>query len=118
MDAASNTSLTSQFLIPGEFAQFAVRVIPTSAWCITATCNVRLLATDSQSGTTFYPVGYSNNPSTSTSGFPLWEIPQSATLSGGVVIAEGLGFAKWGKFQFTKTATAATAFIVYGRKYD
>lgn len=116
MDAASDTSLSSAFQVQGEFSHFALEVPSTSGWCVTSTCNIRLMGSQSETGT-YYNVGYSNNPATSTSGFSLWEVPQSAAL-GGIVISEGFQFVKWGKLQFTSTATAATDFILYGRKFD
>ena len=101
MDAASGTSLTSALRIPGEFSHFCLQV-PSGAtsWCTTTTVNIRALGADSAAGT-FYQVGYSNNPATATSGFALFEITGD-----------------YAKLQFSNTATAATNFTLYGRKFD
>ena len=118
MNAASNTTLTSALEVPGEFSHYAI-VIPSGAtsWCTTTTVNVRVLsAVDSSS--TYYQVGYSNNPATSTSGFALWEAGNSACINGGVVICEGMQFAKYAKLQFSNVATGVTNFVLMGRKFD
>ena len=118
-DAASNTSLTSAFKVPGEFSHYAIKIPPMSTWAATVACgNVRVLGSDTLAGT-YYPVGYSNNPATSTSGFAMWETGMTACISGGVVICEGLQFVPFAKLQFTGTMTAAASpFIVFGRKFD
>lgn len=119
MDAASGTSLTSALRIPGEFSHFCLQV-PSGAtsWCTTTTVNIRALGADSAAGT-FYQVGYSNNPATATSGFALFEIANSACINGGRVISEGFMFTgDYAKLQFSNTATAATNFTLYGRKFD
>lgn len=118
MNAASGTSLTSALRIPGEYSHFALQV-PSGAttWCTTTTVNIRILNGLTATGN-FYQVGYSNNPFTATSGFNLCEVPQSATINGGTVIAEGLMFAKYAKLQFSNTATATTSFTLLGRKFD
>lgn len=118
MDAASATSLTSALQIPGEFSHFALQV-PSGAttWCATTTVNIRVLAAVSSTGS-YYQVGYSNNPATATSGFNLWEVGFSAARNGGMVICEGMQFAKYAKLQFSNTATASTDFVLMGRKFD
>lgn len=116
MNAASNTSLTSVLTIPGEFTHFALKV-PSGTWAATATNNIRCLGSDTATGT-YYQVGYSNNPATSTSGFALWEVANSAVVNGGWVIGEAFMFTPFAKLQFANTATASTNFTLYGRKFD
>jgi hypothetical protein len=117
-DAASNTSLTSAFPISGGFSHFAIMIPAAAGFCATATCNVRVLGSDSQTGT-FYPIGYSNNPATTTSGFALWESAGSCAVGGAIVICEALQFSPgWAKLQFVQTATAASGFKILGRKFD
>ena len=118
-DAASNTSLTSAFTVPGEFSHFAINVPAMSVWAATIACgNVRVLGSPTLTGT-YVPVGYSNNPATTTSGFAVWESGMTACISGGIVICEALQFVPYAKLQFTGTMTAATSpFIVFGRKFD
>lgn len=117
MDAASNTSLTSALPIPGEFTHFALKV-PSGVWGATATNNIRILGADSSTGT-YYQVGYSNNPSTATSGFPICEIANSAVVNGGFIISEAFMFVPgYAKLQFVNTATISTDFVLYGRKFD
>ena len=115
-DAASNTSLTSAFTVPGEFSHFAVEV--PAGMLITATGNIRIYGANSATGT-FREVVYSNNPSTATSGnSPAGEIGLSSVRSGAFVITEGLQFVPFAKFFFTNTCTANTGLKVYGRKFD
>lgn len=117
MDAASNTSLTSAFEIPTEFNRFALEVPASSGWCITATVNVRLQQARSAAGT-YRNVYFSQNPTTATSGNTIWEATQSVTGNGGFVIGEVFSYAKYCKLQFTRTATAAATFVLYGGKDD
>lgn len=118
MDVASGASTTSAMQIPGEFSHFMLQV-PSGAttWCSTTSVNIRLLAGDTATGN-FYQVGYSNSPFTATSGFNLSEIPQTAAINGGAVIAEGFMFSKFAKLSFSNVATAATNFTLFGRKFD
>lgn len=117
-NAASNTSLTSAFAVEPDFTHYAIMIPSAAAWCATTTCGIKVMASDSQTGT-FYSVGYSNNPATSTSGFALWESAGSASVGGGIVICEALQFAPgWAKLQFTQTATANASFKIFGRKFD
>lgn len=117
MDAASNTSQTSALPIPGEFTHFALQ-IPSGVWGATATNNIRIKGAASAAGT-YYQVGYSNNPSTATSGFPICEIANSAVVNGAYVISEAFMFVPgYAKLQFANTATISTDFVLYGRKFD
>lgn len=118
-DAASNTSLTSAFKVMGEFSHYAIKIAAQTTWSATAACgNIRVLGSDTLTGT-YVPVGYSNNPATTTSGFALWETGMTACVSGGVVICEALQFTPFAKLQYTGTMTAAVGqFVIFGRKFD
>ena len=116
-DAASNTSLTSGVAIPVEFDEYALQI--PSNFAVTATCGVRVLVSDSLTGT-YYPVVYSNNPATAACGLveQTWQSPASASSEGAMVICEALRFSPgFVKFQYLNTATANTgaAIKVYGR---
>lgn len=116
--AATGVSVTSAFTVPAEFTHFAVYIPPSTGWCATTTCNVRIQGSTSIDGT-YYDVGYSNNPATSTSGYALWEAPSSAAVSGGFVICEALQFVPFARLRFTNTATVvAGGWAIYARKFD
>lgn len=115
-NAASNTSLTSSFTVPGEFSHFAVLIPASSGWCVTTTVHVSVQG--SVDNTTFYDVGYSQNPATATSSFALWETVNSHAVSGALVICEAMQFTPYAKLRFSNTATAAANFYVLGRKFD
>lgn len=107
-NAASNTSLTSVVPIPGEFDEYAILV--PAAFANTATCSVRVLGAESESGT-FYDISYSNPPSTATCSLvnQTWQSPASAAVSGAFVLCEALRFVPgYAKFQYQNTATAHT----------
>ena len=115
-DAASNTSQTSVFTIPGDFSHFVVEV--PALMLVTATGNIRVLSAQSPTGT-FRAVVYSNNPATATSGNQFaGEMSTSSIASGAMIINEAIQFVKFGRFQFSNTCTANTAINVYGRKFD
>lgn len=114
--AASNTSLSSAFQVPGEFSHYMIAMPTTASWCVTATGGVAVQVSDSSTGT-YRNVAYSSNPSTSTTGSANWITGNDA--GGKMVICEALMFAPgWAKLQFTATATAQVTFSVYGRKFD
>lgn len=129
MDAASNTSLTSAFFVPGEFQQFLLRLPPCANWSATASCGINILGSPTQGGA-FYQVGYSNNPATVSSAWSPWSAAGSATVSGCNIICEALAFlpgvvdssqsqaaGAWAKVQFLQTVTMATDIAIYGRKF-
>ena len=131
--AASNCTYTSNFFVPGEFQQFLLRIPPAANWCSTNTCAVTIEAyTLSAPTSAFYPIGYSNNPATTTSAWFVWSTAGSAAVSGALVICEALAFVPsvanysgsgdgaggWARLKFSNTATAATDFAIYGRKFD
>lgn len=114
-DAASNTSLTSAFSMPGEFSHFAIE-IPASM-CASGVGNIRVMSANTPTGT-YRHVVYSNNPATATSGNQYaGEMSSTSIASGAFVINEGLQFATYLKLQFTSTATANTGINLYGRKF-
>jgi len=118
-DAASDTSLTSAFYVPGEFSQYAMRV--PALFAITGTCNIQVLGAQTSTGETFYPVMYSHSPATSTSNYTaaIWKTHASAACSGAWVISEAFAFVPgWAKLQFVTTSTMNTSFAIYGRKED
>lgn len=113
---ATDGSVTSGFHVPGEFSHFSVMIPTATAWCVTATCQIRILGADSATGT-YREIGYSNNPATATSGFRAWDTGGDG--SGKLVICEALQFAPgFAKIQAVNTATASTEFVVYARKFD
>lgn len=114
-DAASNTSLSSAFAVPGEYTHFMIEMPNLRA--ITATCGMQVQGCDSLDGT-YYTVGYSNNPATATSGFRAWDA--GTTTPGSMVICEALQFVPgYAKIKFTATLTAnAYCARVFGRKFD
>jgi hypothetical protein len=112
--AASDTSLTSAFAVPGEFTHFMIQF--PSAMAATTTCGIQVLGSDSASGT-FYTVGYSNNPATATSGFRAWDCGTDSP--GNIIICEALQFVPgFAKLKFTNTLTANTGINIWGRKFD
>lgn len=68
---------------------WAMEVPSYTAWCITATCNVKLMGATTENGT-YRSIGYSNNPATTTSGFRAWEVP--ADGSNAMVMCEAAQF--------------------------
>lgn len=117
-DAASNTSLTSAFPVPGEVSHFMIQIPPGTSWCATTTCGINVLGGESSTGS-FYDVAYSNNPATSTSGHAVWSTAGSAAVSGAAIICEALQFVPgFAKLRFLQTVTAATGFKIYARKFD
>lgn len=115
-DAASNTSLTSAFKVDQDFTHYAIQI--PSNFAVTASCGLKVLGSDSATGS-FFTIGYSNNPATTTSGFAEWSSAGSCAVSGAIVICEALQFAPgYAKLQFQQTATVAASFKIYGRKFD
>lgn len=112
--AASDTSLSSAFAVPGEFSHYFVAC--PSAFGNTSTAGFAVQVSDTQTGT-YYNVAYSSNPSTSTTGSTNWN--SGGEAGGKAIICEALAFSPgWAKLQFTRTCTANTSFYVYGRKFD
>lgn len=117
-NAASNTSRTSAFAVPGEVSHFMIQVPAATTWCVTTTCAIHVMGSQSQTGT-FTEVAYSNNPATTTSGHAIWSTAGSATVSGAMIICEALQFVPgWAQLRFVSTVTAATNFNIYARKFD
>lgn len=89
-------------------------MVPTAtAYCITGTCNVRLLGATADG--TYGAIGYSNNPATVTSGFRAWEVPQALAVDNAMIICEAAQFTPWVKVQITNTATVAVDFVLIGK---
>lgn len=115
-DAASNTSLSSEFSVPVEFSQFAVEIPTTANWCVTATGGIGVLGAGAAAGT-FRAIFYSSNPATATTGGVQWISGNNTGNS--LLICEALAFVpRFAKLQFTNTATASTDFKIYARKLD
>lgn len=115
-NAASDTSLTSAFAIPGEYSHFAVEI--PALMCVTATGNIRWLGAASSTGT-FREIVFSNNPATSTTGNAfVGEASYSSVASGAFLVCEAFMFAPYIKGKFTSTCTANTGIKVYARKFD
>jgi hypothetical protein len=113
-DAASDTSLTSAFRVPGDFSHYCL-FFPTSM-CAAANCSLQLLGGSSETGT-FYTMGYSNNPATSTSGFRAWDC--GADSPGKGILCEMMQFVPgYAKLRFLSTCTANTAIEVWGRLFS
>lgn len=115
-NAASNTSLSSAFQVPGDFSHYMLAMPVAASLFITATGGVAIQVSDTSTGT-FRNVAYSNNPSTTTTGTKNWESGNDA--GGKLIICEALMFSPgWAKLQYTNTATAAVTTTVFGRKFD
>lgn len=116
VDAASDTSLTSAFAVPGEMSHYAIAF--PDIYAVTATCNVHILVSDSSTGT-FKRVQYSANPSTAVTAVSGEPWSTGIDSENRMVICEALMFApSHAKLQFVRTATANTDFVIYGRKFD
>ena len=115
MTLAANASQTAaRYLDYGEPVIWAVQVPAVANWCVTATCNIRLLGAVA-SDATFMTIGYSQNPATGTSeAFRPWEVSQA--VSDVVATCEAAQFMPWVKIQATNTATVATSFKLIGRR--
>ncbi len=114
---AATASQTSAIQLDyGEPVIWAIKVPAVANWCVTATCNIRLLGAVSSSGT-YVTIGYSQNPATGTSEtFRNWEVPISS--SDVVATCEAAQFMPWVKIQATNSATVATSFYLIGRKIN
>ena len=90
---------------------WSIEVPSYSVWCITATCNVKLLGSVDDS--TYRTISYSNNPATTTSGTRAWEVP--ADGSNTFTLCEAAQFVPYVKVQVTNTATVAVDFRLVGK---
>jgi hypothetical protein len=115
-NAVSNTSLSSAFQVPGEFSHYMLQMPSITSLCVTTTCAINILVSDSSTGT-FTTVAYSSNPATASTGAYDWN---TGSASGSkMIICEALMFSPgWAKLQYANTATAAVTVTVYGRKFD
>ena len=114
---ATGATLSNEVdLSASDFTIFGIVVPTNTVWCGTTTCNVRLnmaLTPSGTAGQTFYEIGYSNNPSTATSGFKAWEA--GADTSAKLVICEAAQFARYVKVSLTQTATVSVTFHIVAR---
>lgn len=97
----------------GEFNRFAVALPAGSSFFSTEVVNCRIQGSPDE-GTTWYTIGYSNNPATASTGFTPWEAAQDAW--GSMVICEGALFAPYVRLDFTATATAAADCYIFAGK--
>lgn len=109
---ANALSSTSGLYIGNDRPTLWSMEVPSyTAFAITATCNVKLLG--SVDDITYRVIGYSNNPSTATSGFRAWEVP--ADGSNAFVLCEAAQFVPYVKALLTNTATVAVEFRLVGK---
>lgn len=111
MTLATDTTVTSGIQLYDKCVLWSLEVPTMTAWCVTATCNVRLEG--STDGTTYRGIGYSNNPATSTSGYRDWEVAVDTTSA--FVICEAAQFTPYVRVATTNTATVATEFKLVGK---
>ena len=111
---ATGASVSSRFdLGKGEFTRFAVALPQVTSVFATEAVNCRMNGTV-HSGTTYFAIGYSNNPATATSGFKPWEAAQNSW--GSMVICEAALFAPSVQLSFTALATQAASFYIFAGK--
>ena len=98
----------------GEFNRFAVYFSSGLTACmITETVDITFQGSI-DGGTTWHTIGYSNNPSTATSGFKAVGAPRDCW--GSAVICEAGLFATDFRVKFSSAATAATThYLVAGK---
>lgn len=87
----------------GEFNRFAIEFPSTNP--LTASADITAQQS-TDGGTTWSTIGYSNNPSTATSGFEQWDT--GADSWGTTVICEAALFAKDFRLKFATAATSAS----------
>jgi len=99
----------------GEFSRFAV-YFPTSGLTdcfITETVDITFQGS-MDGGTTWHTIGYSNNPSTATSGFKAADVGQDSW--GSAVICEAALFTKDFRIKFSSATTQATELVLVAGK--
>lgn len=112
LSMATGASYTSHVnLGEGEFNRFALIFPSTNPLAAAADINAQL---SDDGGTTWYTIGYSNNPSTATSGFKAWDCGQASW--GKAVMCEAAIFARDFRLTFGSAATtAATIKVILGK---
>ena len=115
LGVATGASYTSSVnLGEGEFNRFCVYFSSgLTSVMITETVDITFQGSV-DGGTTWHTIGYSNNPSTATSGFRAVEAPQDCW--GSAVICEAALFATDFRVKFSSAATAGTThYLVAGK---
>jgi len=108
----TDSTLTSNFAMPGQWRFTALEVPPTSDWCITATCAIFVRAAGAADGT-YYEGSIVNPAGVGTGGLP-WKAGLSNTVSGSVMECPPLQYAEHFKIETTNTSTAAAMFYAIG----
>ena len=115
MTITTGNSITSSLdLGQGEWTRIAIAYPQFTSVFSTEAVNGRIMGAATAGGT-FYTIGYSNNPATSTSGFQAWEAAK--TSGGSMVICEAAPFSPVIKLSFTATATVAAECYVFAGKF-
>jgi hypothetical protein len=97
----------------GEFNRFAVALPQVTSVFTTEVVDTTMQGTPDD-GTTYFTIGYSNNPATATSGFRAWEAGQDAF--GSMVICEAALFSPKVRLKFSSAATAAGDCYIFAGK--
>lgn len=97
----------------GEFNRYAVALPQVTSVFTTEAVDITFQGTP-DSGESYYTVGYSNNPGTSTSGFKAWGAGQDAW--GSMVICEAALFTPQGRLKFSSAATTAGEVYIFAGK--
>jgi hypothetical protein len=98
----------------GEFTRFALALPQVTSVFATEAVNTRMQGSPNL-GTSWFTIGYSNNPATATSGFKPWEAAVNAW--GSMVICEAALFSPYVRLSFTGgvTTQATNAFLFAGK---
>lgn len=99
----------------GEFNRFAIAFPQVTSVFTTEAVDTTCQGTP-DNGTTYYTVGYSNNPATATSGFKAWGAGQDCW--GSMVICEAALFTPKVRIKFSSAATASGACYIFAGKDD
>lgn len=113
--AAAGSHTTSVNLGEGEFNRFAVYFPQTGVTNIFTTEAIDVTFQGSvDGGTNWNTIGYSNNPSTATSGFRAVEAPRDSW--GSAVICEAALFATDFRIKFSSATTQTAEFYIIAGK--
>ena len=111
---ATGASYTADIAIgEGEFNRFALGLPQVTSVFTTEVVDTTMQGSP-DSGTTYFTVGYSNNPGTATTGFTAWGSPQDAW--GSMVICEAALFAPMVRVKFSVAATASASVYLFAGK--
>jgi len=97
----------------GEFNRFAIGLPQVTSVFTTEAVDITMQGSPDD-GTTYFTVGYSNNPATSTSGFKAWGAGQLSW--GSMVICEAALFAPMVRVKFGSAATASGNVYIFAGK--